>query len=334
MKIISLFLLLFSFQIYGNIAHVNQKIYTPNPLGIAFSIIPGAVLHGSGHYLTGEKKTGIDLLIAEGISVGGIAAFGIPLALTANAGVLAPIILPGLFLSSGLFIATWALDTLGMTGLSHYLIEDCPLERSSISGGYMFQEDLQSPHHHFFNFKTHLTFKTFRNHYIDLNVDHAITGYNRTAFQYGYRLFNDSGLKLYLSPEFKYEQDQEGFSISTAIGYIHLDLNLNYLWPTMNHIYLISILGYGYQWYHFDGFHFNDSHNALLTVGQGIRIRFPHIGIESMILHQKDEQIGGSGVTLMIFKHTLTLHYKKLFLQFQGIHGQGYRIGTILGWTL
>ncbi|MCA9541624.1 MAG: hypothetical protein KC620_22150, partial [Myxococcales bacterium] len=54
----------------------------PGPLPVAAAIVPGVLVHGSGHFVAGDADTGWKLLGMQGIGLGMVAAAGIPFALT------------------------------------------------------------------------------------------------------------------------------------------------------------------------------------------------------------------------------------------------------------
>ncbi len=83
-------------------------------LAIAASIVPGVVVHGTGHYVLGRSQTGTNLLLAQGAGLGGVLLGGAPIVLTgANrtlTGPMAVLVISGM----GLFTTSWLADVWGV----------------------------------------------------------------------------------------------------------------------------------------------------------------------------------------------------------------------------
>lgn len=83
-------------------------------LATGAAVVPGALVHGAGHFVLGESKTARRLLIAEGVGLGMILAGGSVLALTGAsrylAGPSAAVAIGGF----GLFLGSFAADTYGV----------------------------------------------------------------------------------------------------------------------------------------------------------------------------------------------------------------------------
>ena len=78
----------------------------------AIALIPGAVVHGAGHFYIGDKKTGWTLAKLEIISIG---LFGIFTYTALSEGGRGDIAVLSLISSAGLFLGTWFYDIIGAT---------------------------------------------------------------------------------------------------------------------------------------------------------------------------------------------------------------------------
>lgn len=56
--------------------------FEPGPLPAAAAIIPGALVHGAGHFVAGDTDTALTLLGAQGVGLGLVVLGGVPLAAT------------------------------------------------------------------------------------------------------------------------------------------------------------------------------------------------------------------------------------------------------------
>jgi hypothetical protein len=93
-------------------AHAGKK---RRAAATAASIVPGVLLHGSGHWVAGERRTARRLAIAQGIGLGLLAAGELPIALSHGA----PETMPGLALvvpGTALFLTSWLADIYGAAG--------------------------------------------------------------------------------------------------------------------------------------------------------------------------------------------------------------------------
>jgi hypothetical protein len=83
-------------------------------LGTAAAVVPGLVVHGTGHLVIGESKTGLRLLAVEGVGIGALAAGFVPGLLS---GASRPVIGPALALGAtglGLIAISFLADVYGV----------------------------------------------------------------------------------------------------------------------------------------------------------------------------------------------------------------------------
>lgn len=88
--------------------------YDRRPQAAAAAVVPGLVVHGAGHYVLGEPRTGHRLLLVEGIGVGGVLGGLAGLAITgASRRTVAPFALLTMA-GSGLFLISTFADLYGV----------------------------------------------------------------------------------------------------------------------------------------------------------------------------------------------------------------------------
>ena len=84
-----------------------------DPLAVGASVVPGAIVHGAGHYVAGHSQTGGRLLLAEAVGLGLFLGGGTTIALTgASRYVIGPAIATTV-MGAGLFLSSWFADIYG-----------------------------------------------------------------------------------------------------------------------------------------------------------------------------------------------------------------------------
>jgi hypothetical protein len=165
----SLFILLFAF---GSSSHafaaepaatqpsVGEPRAAPSParpsparraLGAGASVLPGALVHGSGHYVIGETDTAVNLLIAEGVGLGMLLGGGTVLVLTgASRYVVGPAAAVAA-LGTGLFGTSLAADIYGSVSADGGAADRVPRAPPKLESelGYRYVSDSLFPYRHF-----------------------------------------------------------------------------------------------------------------------------------------------------------------------------------------
>jgi hypothetical protein len=86
-----------------------------SPLAVGAAVLPGAVVHGSGHFAAGDPKTGLTLLAAQGAGVG---MLGVGLGTLVASGASRKLVGPAAALmvfGGGLWFLTWLADIYGVS---------------------------------------------------------------------------------------------------------------------------------------------------------------------------------------------------------------------------
>jgi hypothetical protein len=105
----------------GAVAADEQPISAgKRSLGIAAALIPGVILHGSGSFAMGDRKTASRVALIQAISTSAILVGGLPLALTYGSPKLTNLAIPLIIGGAGLFMTTWLADIYAVSGLSRF----------------------------------------------------------------------------------------------------------------------------------------------------------------------------------------------------------------------
>jgi len=310
--------------------NISYRDSTANPSpstrlkGVAGSIVPGVLLHGSGHYLMGEKETGKKLLKIQGISLLTGTSSLVALGLLGNADETSGILIPVSMLSFGTFAATWIFDIIGVSGLSNHLsIGQHPYKQSFINLSYNQQDNNQNPYYKFYGGRMQYGNKQF---FAQLYAEiEESSDYQEYAFKGGYNVIQKNYTNLYIIPEAKYRYSTEGFSISQLDLQLEMDINLAKISSTLKNVYFVNTIGFGNSQFNFGGSGFDYSNNMMI-ISQGIRLSVNHfLDVSTRYIRREDGFIGGRDFLLTHFEHRIKLKYKDLFTELQFTHGQGYR---------
>lgn len=120
-------------------------------LPVAAAVVPGAVVHGTGHLASGESATGKRLLLMEGVGLGAFLGGGIAIALTgASRYVVAPAASITM-LGFGLFSTSYVADIYGTAKADGdaALSRSVPPARWETELGYRHLQDAEFPYHDF-----------------------------------------------------------------------------------------------------------------------------------------------------------------------------------------
>jgi hypothetical protein len=106
----------------GDAAAVAEEVTAPpaparRALATAAAVVPGFLIHGTGHRVAGEGETAWRLLRLEGVALSAMLVGGVPLAATGASRRLAVPAIPLLVSGGGLFLSTWLADLYGASGV-------------------------------------------------------------------------------------------------------------------------------------------------------------------------------------------------------------------------
>ena len=315
------------------IIHTNEPSPYPSISGSVFSIIPGVILHGSGHYFSGEKETGKDLMKIQGYSFLGMATSLLGITYTSGAGQAAPITYPIGYFSLGIFMSTWFVDIMGTSGLTHTLAPNMSqFQRNYARFGYVRQDDVQSPYFNFFNL--HAQYATTKYFFRIESEAEKQWDFQDYKLMGGYQIKSGRHWWLYSFMELRYQYSTEGFSLSKADWNLHHEWNLGKYWNTLDNIYFETWIGFGNIWYHITDNvnYFDDLSTGIINYGQGFRFNFSdHVEFSTQYRRENDELLSGINFMILTFHHELQLNFNSYNFRIHFGHGHGYRLASTIG---
>jgi hypothetical protein len=228
------------------------------------------------------------------------------------------------------FVSSWVMDLVGVSGLSGMLIEGHPSRENRVELAYVALDDTQSPVRNLLRVDAQLggEGRPFLGGWVE-----ADTGgeYQAGELALGYRLFQEARWELLLVQRTRHQRSRQGFSLTDASLGLELELDLGQFWPTLDHVYVTSALGYGGQWLHFDD-HADDSFSGLLTLSQGFRFHATrHVELGSAVRRGVSDLIGGVNYVLITFHHYVRARWQRAYVRLGFVHGRGYAVTTALG---
>ena len=243
---------------------VRGQNRAPGSVGCGlWSILISSVYHGWGHRCAQDPDSHVDLLIMEGIGVGAMAlAIGISVA-SSDANELNPV-WSSLYYAGGVaFVTSYLLDVFGtFKGSTRSL----PPNTRRIQGVTpRVQVRLVSEDPFDINILTGISVPIrFDPFWIEPSAAMA-TSTERywllggdTGFIF---LSGDSSPENYLAiaAQGKFEAFTDmGFSVATAVPYLEGSIDVGYFLPHLSNVTFVNRLGYGYEFYHWEGLEHED----------------------------------------------------------------------------
>ena len=234
---------------------------TPSPsparraLGAGAAVVPGALVHGAGHFVIGESDTAVRLLIAEGIGLGMLLGGGSVLFLTgASRYVVGPA--AGIAaLGAGLFGTSLAADVYGTVSTDGGAADLVPRAPPKLESelGYRYVSDSLFPYRHFMVERLTLTLGAVRvtpSAWLDPSGKNA-----RYRLEGGYRLIGlDPGERRQHAFDDRLEVEvglvhhrypTQGFTRSSAEIALASRYDLAHLGPSLRGAFVEFAAGYG-----------------------------------------------------------------------------------------
>lgn len=268
------------------------------------AVVPGVLIHGSGHYVAGDTETAAELLIAQGVGLGMILVGGGVLAASGASrrliGVTSTLALSGV----GLFFVPMLPDIYGAATGGR----DAPparLPRLTARLGYAWVYDPQFAYDHFstVGLDARLGPVTLASSgWIALDDDNV-----RLRQRVDYRMLGDNlgpvadGSALDVQTAVTWHRyGSDGFSVLS--GELALDgrYDLRNLSPTLDGSFVIGALGWGMELYTYDvpglGFAEDIAEMLLLRFGWGLYFAGRRGEVSLYYDHRKDDFAAGLGV--------------------------------------
>ncbi|MEZ4431927.1 MAG: hypothetical protein R3F65_05895 [bacterium] len=279
--------------------------FDPGLLPALGALVPGVLLHGSGHYLAGDRDTALDLLITQGIGLGMILGGGAVVAGTGASrhliGVSSAVALGGV----GVFFTPMLADLYGAaTGGRD--APPPPLVPLTARLGYAWIHDPQFAYTHFTTAGLEARFETITlvssafialdddNQRLRQRLDWRWLGDNRG------RLADQSALDLQSAVTW-HHYGTDGFSVLTGELAFDGRYDLRRFADTLRGSFVIGQLGWALELYDYDvpglGFAEDTAEMLLLRFGWGLYFADRRGELALYYDHRKDDFAAGLGVT-------------------------------------
>lgn len=282
-----------------------RPVFRPGVVPALAAIVPGLLLHGSGHYVAGDEDTALSLLAIQGIGAGMIVVGGGVLAATGASrriiGVTSAVALSGV----GLLTTPMLADLYGaVTG--GRAAPPAPLVPLTARLGYAWIHDPQFNYGHFTTLGLdarfeHLTLASLAwiavdddNQRLRQRLDWRWLGDNRGVI--------DDASALDLSSAVTWHRyGTDGFQVLSGEVAFDGRYDLHRLSPTLAGSFAIATLGWGLELYDYDvpGLSLGEDTAEMLLLRFGWGLYFADRRGEVAVFydHRKDDYAGGLGVT-------------------------------------
>jgi hypothetical protein len=248
-------------------------------LALGATLLPGIVVHGSGHWVLGRERAAGKLLLLEAIGVGLLFA-GISNLVATNASrymTRSSVVLIGL--GTGFFMVSSMADVYGVAVPLDS--RGAPLRRLAAAQaelGYQFVISPALPQHHFVMTRVDLRWHEL---HLQPTLWHAIDEpAARQRLQVGYRAYGPTQSEQASDGSFvqleaavtRHALPQEGSSTLTYEVFTHGRLDLERLDPTLTGMFGLAGLGVGLQMFDYDGIDGPVDRESLLLLRSGFGV--------------------------------------------------------------
>jgi hypothetical protein len=267
----------------------------------AASVVPGIVLHGSGHFVLCEPETARKLAVLEGAGAVSLAGSTAGLALTGASRYLVAPLAIGAWAGASLFVLTFLADVYGVANSERQPLPVLRPPRLAVETGLRYVYDPQFSYRAFVIELFRLDLSPF---WLEPRLDAAIGASNqRYALLAGHRLLGTTRRRLardetYLEvraglADHAYAED--GFAMTTAELSLAGRLDLVRLGRTLVGSFAEAELGFAHQWSRFDGLPGDQTDELLLRTSFGASFGAGNIRGETRLAynHRRDTLAGG-----------------------------------------
>lgn len=267
---------------------------SPGVLPTLASIFPGVLVHGSGHYVGGDKKAAVQLLKWQAIGLSLAAASGLYLRLSGGSRYGNELSIPMLVTGSGLMINTFVADVFGSAGGGNDNHFKTP-PRQAAALGYAYIEDPSFSYRHFSRASARFSYGPLRTEpllWTALDDDNQ-----RARLPVTYQLLgNAQGEGLEATTAFTYHHfGSEDFS--TYVGELSVGgrVEMRRLGESLRGSFTTMSVGLGIQVTSFDVQGIGSDTHALLLGHFGYGFYLPKSGeLESYYEHRRDTFTAGT----------------------------------------
>ncbi len=280
------------FGTYTPVQAEQQKRGRALPTVVA--IVPGVLLHGSGHYAAGDKKTAYRLMALQGIGLGLMMVSGAALRFSGGSRYGNEITIPTLVTGAGVFINTGLADLYGSaSGGRTTRFHDAPDMAASLGYGYV--EDPQFSYGHFSVVEAELhlgQLSATPSSWVALDANNQ-----RVRFPFHYR-FLDNGLGDFfsVSPALTYHHyGNDGFDCMVGEVSLSMRANLSRIGPSLAGSFVTMSAGWGLH---------RTTYDVPMTGANTVGILLGHFGyglylpkggtLEAYYKHRRDGFVAGA----------------------------------------
>lgn len=132
------------------------------PLAVAASIVPGVLVAGSGHYVSGDRDTAKRLLKLQGYGLAMSVGAAIPLAITGAARQISAPLIPLTVVGTSMWLIAWAADVYGTLGGPRIGGEPKAPRRLEVQVGHAYVDDPRFEYANFSVVEADLRFGAWR----------------------------------------------------------------------------------------------------------------------------------------------------------------------------
>lgn len=270
------------------------------------SLIPGIVVHGSGHFVLCEPETGRKLAALEGVGVVSLVGSAAGLAATGASRYLVAPLAIGAWAGASLFVLTFLADVYGVTNPDRQALPVLRPPRLAVETGFRYVYDPQFPYRAFVTELFRLDLSPF---WLEPRLDAAIdnTRNQRYALLAGHRLLGVTHRRAARDETYleirgglaDHAYAGEGFGMTTAELSLAGVLDLRRLGRTLTGSFAEAELGFAHQWSRFDGLPGDQTDELLLRTTFGAIIGGGDVRGETRFSynHRRDTLAGGMRVS-------------------------------------
>lgn len=266
--------------------------------GAAF--VPGLLLHGSGHFVLGERQSAYRLLAMEGAGLLGIVGGIGLLAAVGGSEKLAAVYVPLTVSGAGLFGLSFLADVVGAARGRRPWPEPLARSRLGVRAGYV---GLFAAKHTFGHLgELGVAWQTRRLVLEAAAMLHPQGDYGAYRGLAGWRFWlppDDPVTRFTLFAELGHQGfASEGFSLTTFRAFGELRWNLGALLPTMRNAWVLGRLGWGFDSFAFAGTSAEDDGLPFLVADTGLGLAASErVEVELAYRHRKGDLPGGMALS-------------------------------------
>lgn len=259
---------------------------------VAAAAVPGLIVHGSGHYVLGERRTAKRLLVLQGVGLGVAAIGGVPLLVSGASARLSLPTVPLAVAGISTFLLGWIADIYGSAGASRVAgTRDSWLPALELDAGYALVDDAQFDYRSFAVVGGRVRWRRLELRPRAWVATAADNQRLSTDLAYRWRADDGSHLEVGAATSF-HEHGEERFDVLGLEGFVAGRVELARIGPTLRGAFAGLLVGAGSERIAYDDLPHDWNGNLLGRFGFGV-----YLGdsgeIEAYYDHRRDDYAGG-----------------------------------------